>query len=362
VRNWDYRFCWLRDATLTLYALLLGGHTAEAAAWRDWLLRAAAGDPSELQIMYGVAGERRLPEAELTWLPGYEQSKPVRTGNAAVHQVQLDVYGEVMDTLYQARRANIPTDEWAWGFQVHLLERLEQCWRLPDEGLWEVRGPRRHFTHSKMLAWVAFDRGVKSVECFGLKGPVERWRQVRAAIHEDVCRQAYNPAKRAFVQSYGSDQLDASVLLMPEVGFLPATDPRVVGTVAAIERELVRDGFVLRYDTHAVGAGVVAGDTSSGDPVVPTVDGLPPGEGAFLACSFWLVDNYILQGRVAEAERLFERLLSVANDVGLLAEEYDPVAKRQLGNFPQAFSHLSLVNTAYNLTRGQTGPAEHRQG
>jgi GH15 family glucan-1,4-alpha-glucosidase len=363
VRNWDYRYCWLRDATLTLYALLLGGYTGEAEAWRDWLLRAVAGDPADLQIMYGVAGERRLPEFELSWLAGYEQSKPVRVGNAAVGQVQLDMYGEVMDTLYQARKANIASDAWSWGLQRQLLRVLEDRWRAPDEGLWEVRGPRRHFTHSKVLAWVAFDRGVKTIEQFGAEGPVERWRTVRRAIHEDVCRHGFDASKQAFTQSYGGAALDASLLLLPLVGFLPASDPRVAGTVAAVERELLRDGFVLRYATGqrtvtAAPGGVGGG---MGEARVDHVDGLPPGEGAFLACTFWLVDNYTLVGRLDEAERLFNRLVGVANDVGLLAEEYDPGTGRQLGNFPQAFSHLSLVNSAYNLTRGHLRPAEHRQ-
>ena len=362
VRNWDYRYCWLRDATLTLYALLLGGYTEEACAWRDWLLRAVAGNPADLQIMYGVAGERRLPEFEVGWLPGYEASRPVRVGNAAVRQVQLDIYGEVMDTLYQARKAGMRSDEWSWGLEKQLLLALEGAWSQPDEGLWEVRGPRRQFTHSKVLAWVAFDRGIKSIEQFGADGPLDHWRGIRAAIHEDVCRNGFSSARNAFTQSYGSEALDASLLLIPLVGFLPATDPRVAGTVAAIERELLRDGFVLRY---ATGESTVVGAPAHGAPTagsaaVDHVDGLPPGEGAFLACTFWLVDNYILLGRQREAERLFERLLGLANDVGLLAEEYDPVAGRQLGNFPQAFSHLSLINTAYNLTRGQTGPAEHR--
>ncbi len=363
VRNWDYRYCWLRDATLTLYALLLGGYTGEAEAWRNWLLRAVAGDPSDLQIMYGVAGERRLPEFELDWLPGYEASRPVRVGNAAVRQVQLDIYGEVMDTLYQARRTNMAPDAWSWSLETHLLDVLERAWTEPDEGLWEVRGPRRHFTHSKVLAWVAFDRGVKTIEQFGADGPLDRWRAIRAAIHDDVCRHGFSRQKGAFTQSYGADALDASLLLLPLVGFLPATDPRVAGTVAAIERELLRDGFVLRYTTGAstmtAAPGHVARD--AGRARVDHVDGLPPGEGAFLACTFWLVDNYVLLGRIDEAERLFERLLGLVNDVGLLAEEYDPISRRQLGNFPQAFSHLSLVNTACNLTRGQTSPAEHRQ-
>jgi GH15 family glucan-1,4-alpha-glucosidase len=363
VRNWDYRYCWLRDATLTLYALLLGGYTGEACAWRDWLLRAVAGDPADLQIMYGVAGERRLVEYELDWLPGYESSRPIRVGNAAVGQVQLDVYGEVMDTLYQARKAGLPSDAWSWGLQKQLLHTLEQAWREPDEGLWEVRGPRRHFTHSKVLAWVAFDRGVKSIEQFGADGPLDHWRGIRAAIHDDVCRNGFSRSKGAFTQSYGSEALDASLLLVPLVGFLPASDSRVAGTVAAIERELMRDGFVLRYATGESTVVAAPGQVASaaGAARVDHVDGLPPGEGAFLACTFWLVDNYILLGRQEEAERLFERLVGLANDVGLLAEEYDPIAGRQLGNFPQAFSHLSLVNTAYNLTRGQTGPAEHRR-
>jgi GH15 family glucan-1,4-alpha-glucosidase len=363
VRNWDYRYCWLRDATLTLYALLIGGYTAEAEAWRDWLLRAVAGDPDDLQIMYGVAGERRLPEFELAWLPGHENSRPVRVGNAAVRQLQLDVYGEVMDTLYQARKAGIESDKWVWRLQIHLLETLEQTWTNPDEGIWEVRGPRRHFTHSKVLAWVAFDRAVKSVEQYGLTGPVDRWRAVRAAIHDDVCRCGFNRDKHAFTQSYGSDALDASVLLVPLVGFLPATDPRIVGTIAAIERELMSDGLVHRYKTGTATVSARAGHvaaTADSDGV-DLVDGLPPGEGVFLACSFWLVDNYVLMGRRDDAERLFERLVGLANDVGLLAEEYDPVSKRQLGNFPQAFSHLSFVNTAYNLTRGREAPVEHRR-
>jgi GH15 family glucan-1,4-alpha-glucosidase len=351
VRNWDYRYCWLRDSTLTLYALLSGGFTAEAADWRDWLLRAVAGDPSKLQIMYGVAGERRLPEFEVPWLPGFEDSRPVRVGNAAVDQLQLDVYGEVMDTLYLARRAGIAPDEWSWGLQLKLLDVLEDLWCQPDEGLWEVRGPRRHFTHSKVLAWVAFDRAVKTVEPFGLEGPVDRWRRVRDTIHGEICRHAFNPRMNAFTQYYGSDTLDASVLMMPLLGFLPASDPRIAGTVAAIERHLVRDGFVLRYDTSHRAA-----DTGE------HVDGLPPGEGAFLACSYWLADVYVQQGRVADAERLFDRLLSLTNDVGLLAEEYDPGAGRLLGNFPQAFSHLSLVNTACNLAPAVTKPAEHRAG
>jgi len=354
VRNWDYRYCWLRDATLALYALMLGGYTGEAAAWRDWLLRAVAGDPADLQIMYGLAGERRLPEFEVGWLAGYEGSRPVRVGNAAVNQRQLDVYGEVMDTLYQARRAGLPPDAWTWSLQLKLLERLETLWREPDEGIWEVRGPRRHFTHSKVLAWVAFDRAVKSVEQQNQRGPVDRWRTIRDEIREDVCRHGFSARQQAFTQSYGSDALDASVLMLPLVGFLPADEPRMRSTIDAIERRLVRDGFVLRYDTGVDQQGRdVTGEA-------PTTDGLPPGEGAFLACSFWLADNYMLLGRTRDAEAWFDRLSGLANDVGLLAEEYDPVAKRQLGNFPQAFSHLSLINTAYNLSRGHPSPAAHR--
>jgi GH15 family glucan-1,4-alpha-glucosidase len=342
VRNWDYRYAWLRDATFTLYALHLGGFSDEASAWRDWLLRAIAGSPSQLQIMYGLAGERRLHEVELDWLPGYEGSAPVRVGNAAVDQFQLDVYGEVMDALYQARRIGIPPDPLAWNVQRKLLEFLETGWREPDEGIWEVRGPRRHFTHSKVMAWVAFDRAVKCVEVAGMDGPVDRWRAMRREIHEEVCARGYHPGRGAFTQDYGSDALDASLLMIPLVGFLPATDPRVAGTVAAIERELVQDGFVHRYRTHEA------------------EDGLPPGEGVFLLCTFWLADAYAQMGREEEARALFERLLSLRNDVGLLSEQYDPAAGRFLGNFPQAFSHVGLVNTACNLARAHQSPAVHR--
>jgi GH15 family glucan-1,4-alpha-glucosidase len=344
VRNWDYRYSWLRDATFTLYALLLGGFRDEACAWREWLLRAVAGAPSQLQIMYGVAGERRLPELTLGWLPGYEGSVPVRIGNAAVSQLQLDVYGEVMDSLYQARRIGIAADPLTWNLQRKLLEFLESGWQEPDEGIWEVRGPRRHFTHSKVMAWVAFDRAVKSVETMGMDGPVERWKAIRRAIHEEVCTRGWDPRRRTFTQAYGSLALDASLLMIPLVGFLPATDPRFAGTVAAIEQDLVHDGVVLRYGT------------SEGH------DGLPPGEGAFLLCSFWLADAYALMGRGEEARALFERLLALRNDVGLLSEQYDPAARRFLGNFPQAFSHVGLVNTACNLTPRQPGPALHRKG
>ncbi|WNG32654.1 glycoside hydrolase family 15 protein [Archangium violaceum] len=344
IRNWDYRFCWLRDATFTLYALLLSGFREEALAWRDWLLRSVAGDPAKIQIMYGVAGERRLTELTLDWLPGYEHSRPVRTGNSAVTQFQLDVFGELADALFQARRVGIPGDLRAWNMTRELMDFLESGWKQPDEGLWEVRGPRRHFTHSKMMAWVAFDRAVRAVERFGREGPVERWRAIRDTIHAEICTRAWNSQRGAFTQSYDSSSLDASLLLMPLVGFLPHTDPRVVGTVRAIERDLVKDGFVRRYHTHEI------------------EDGLPPGEGAFLACSFWLADNYVLQGRLDEAKGLFQRLLELRNDVGLLAEEYDPVAKRQLGNFPQAFSHVGLINTAFNLTEQLISPAIYRRG
>ena len=343
VRNWDYRYCWLRDATYTLYALMIGGYIEEAAAWRNWLLRAVAGEPSSLHIMYGMRGERRLPELELPWLAGYEGSRPVRVGNAAATQLQLDVYGEVMDALHVARRAGLANDPDAWALQRALVEHLEVAWREPDEGIWEVRGPRRHFTHSKVMAWVAFDRAIKAVERHGASGPVERWRQLRADVHAEVCREGFDARRNTFTQYYGSEDLDASLLMIPLVGFLPATDSRVLGTVAAIERELMWDGFVQRYRPKE------------------HIDGIPGGEGAFLACSFWLADNYALQGRREDALRLFERLLGLCNDLGLLAEEYDPHNQRQLGNFPQAFSHVMLINTARNLVRDH-GPAEERQG
>jgi GH15 family glucan-1,4-alpha-glucosidase len=340
-RNWDYRFCWLRDATLTLLALMDAGYRDEAAAWREWLLRAVAGSPSQIQIMYGLAGERRLPELELGWLPGYEGSRPVRVGNAAAGQVQLDVYGELMDALHQARHAGLAGSEAGWALQTALVEHLETLWNQPDEGIWEMRGGRKHFTHSKVMAWVALDRTLRSIEEFGLEGPLSRWRALRDRIHQEICQRGFSSELGSFVQSYGSKTVDASLLLLPLVGFLPASDPRVRGTVDAITRRLTVDGFVLRYDSSE------------------TDDGLPPGEGAFLACSFWLADNLLLQGRSREARALFERLLTVRNDVGLLAEEYDPVGKRQLGNFPQAFSHLALVSTALNLARGAK-PMEQR--
>ena len=343
VRNWDYRYCWLRDATFTLFALMNGGHQQEASEWRDWLLRAVAGSPSQLQIMYGIGGERRLPEAELPWLPGYAGSRPVRTGNGAAHQLQLDVYGEVTDALFHARKAGIPPDPSAWAMQTALLDFLEGAWHQPDEGIWEVRGPRQHFTHSKIMTWVAFDRGVKAMERFQLAGPRDRWCAIRDTIHAEVCANGFDPTRNTFTQAYGSPALDASLLIATLVGFLPPEDPRMIGTVAAIERELLHDGFVLRYRTDE------------------TNDGLPPGEGAFLACSFWLADNYALMGRERDAHALFERLLSLRNDVGLLAEEYDPIAGRLLGNFPQAFSHVGLVNTAFNLTRSEVKPAAERK-
>jgi GH15 family glucan-1,4-alpha-glucosidase len=341
VRNWDYRFCWLRDATFTLFSLIHCGFHTEAAAWRDWLLRAAAGDPSKLQTMYGAAGERRLPELILDWLPGYERSRPVRIGNAAVEQFQLDVYGEVLDALHVARGAGLEIDEFAWALEKVIVKFVEGAWREPDEGIWEVRGPRRHFTHSKVLAWVALDRAIKGVEMFGLEGPVDRWRRVRQDIHDDVCRNGFDRARGTFTQYYGAQEVDAALLQIPLVGFLPIDDPRVTGTVQAVERELMVDGFVRRYHTRG------------------EIDGLPEGEGAFLACTFWLADVLTLQGRRDEATRLFERLLSLTNDVGLLAEQYDPAAKRQLGNFPQAFSHVSLINTARNLAN-TGGPAKER--
>ncbi|HYR20738.1 MAG TPA: glycoside hydrolase family 15 protein [Myxococcales bacterium] len=342
VRNWDYRICWLRDATFTLYSLMSAGYSTEARAWRDWLLRAVAGDPAQIQIMYGLAGERRLPELTLDWLPGYEGSRPVRIGNAASNQLQLDVYGEVMGALHVSRRVGLPYEQASWALQRNLMEYLETIWNEPDEGIWEVRGPRRHFTHSKVMAWLAMDRAVKSIEQFGTEGPLDRWRALRDQIHESVCRHGYDAELGSFVQSYGSKEVDASLLMLPVVGFLPPEDPRVRGTVAAAEKRLLRGGFLDRYETRS------------------GVDGLPPGEGAFLPCSFWLADNYVLQGRREEARALFERLVGLANDVGLLSEEYDRGLRRLVGNFPQALSHVSLINTAVSLSRPE-GPAQDRQ-
>jgi GH15 family glucan-1,4-alpha-glucosidase len=342
VRNWDYRYCWLRDATFTLYALMAGGYIDEARAWREWLVNSVAGTPTHLQIMYGLAGERRLTELELPWLRGYADSKPVRIGNAAYAQHQLDVYGEVLDALHLARRYGLPPDENAWRVERALLEFLETDWHRPDEGIWEVRGPRRHFTHSKVMAWVALDRAIKDVEEFGTSGDLQKWRRLRAEIHDQVCRCGYDAQLNSFVQYYGSKEPDASLLMLPLVGFLPPGDPRMRGTVDYIQRTLGQDGFLAR--THTV----------------PDVDGLPPGEGAFLLCSFWLADNLALQGQYHEARDLFERLLAIRNDVGLLAEQYDPVQRRLLGNFPQAFSHVGLINTAQNL-RSRAGPATDRQ-
>ncbi|MBX9582608.1 MAG: glycoside hydrolase family 15 protein [Gemmataceae bacterium] len=343
VRNWDYRYCWLRDATLTLLALVNAGYTDEARAWEDWLLRAVAGDPARTQIMYGVGGERRLAEYEVPWLAGYEGSRPVRVGNAAHSQFQLDVYGEVADALHQARAAGLKPGADGWALQRALTRHVEEVWDDPDEGIWEVRGPRRHFTHSKVMAWVALDRAVKSAEKFGLDAPLDRWKAARAAVHDRVCRDGFDPGLNSFVQSFGSGLLDASLLMIPLVGFLPADDPRVAGTVAAVERHLLRDGFVLRYDTGK------------------SDDGLPPGEGAFLACTFWLADCYALLGREDEARDLFARLAGLCNGVGLLAEEYDPARRRLVGNFPQAFSHVGLVSTAMTLSRSTPTPAEQRK-
>lgn len=342
LRNWDYRYCWLRDTTFTLYAMIIGGYHEEALQWRDWLLRAVAGEPDRIQILYGLAGERRVPEWEIPWLPGYEGARPVRVGNAAFSQLQLDVFGEVMDTLQLARRSGLEPDEDAWRLQRYLLEFLETAWERPDEGIWEIRGRPRHFTNSKVMAWVAFDRAIKAVESSRLEGPVERWRRLRAAIHREVCERGFDPELESFVQYYGAKHQDAALLTIPLVGFLPATDPRVLGTVRAVERNLDRAGLIRRY------------------PEDQDVDGLPQGEGMFLACSFWYVDNLALQERKDEARHRFEMLLDLANDVGLFAEEYDPEAGRQVGNFPQAFSHVALINSARNLSESG-GPAEMRQ-
>jgi GH15 family glucan-1,4-alpha-glucosidase len=341
-RNWDYRYCWLRDAALTLLALVNAGYLEEAREWRDWLVRAAAGDPEDIQIVYGVAGERRLPEWVVGWFPGFNDSRPVRVGNAAAEQEQLDVYGEVLDALYQARLHNLGASLPAWELGRHVLGLLEERWREPDEGIWEVRGGRRHFTHSKVMAWVAFDRGIKFCEEFGRDGPVERWRAIRDEIHAQVCREAWSDELGSFTQSYGSSRLDASLLLMPLVGFLPAEDPRIRGTLAAVQEQLSADGFLFRYRSEEA------------------FDGLPAGEGTFLPCSFWLVDALVHDGRQDEAAELFERLLGVRNDVGLLAEEFDPAKGRLLGNFPQAFSHLALVSSAFILARNAAAVSERR--
>ena len=342
VRNWDYRYCWLRDATFTLLALMHLGYYDEARAWRDWLVRAVAGSPQQVQIMYGVGGERWLPELIVPWLPGYENSSPVRIGNGAYEQFQLDVFGETADAIFQTLKAGMKPSERGRALQPVITEYLATAWRQPDEGIWEVRGGRQHFVHSKVMAWVAFDRAAMAVESEGHKDPARRWRQIADEIYAEVCERGFDRDLNSFVQAYGSKRLDASLLLLPLVGFLPAADPRIKGTLAAIEDRLLIDNeFVLRYETENPG------------------DGLPAGEGVFLACSFWLVDNYILQGRYAEAQKLFDRLLSRCNDVGLLAEEFDPLTGRMLGNFPQAYSHVGLINCALNLSL-QTGPAEKR--
>jgi GH15 family glucan-1,4-alpha-glucosidase len=332
-RNWDYRFCWLRDATFMVACLLKAGYREEAKAWRDWLLRAIAGMPSQVQPVYGIAGEHRLDECEVPWLPGFNGARPVRIGNAAGAQFQLDIFGEIMNALHLARHSQLSLSEPGWDLQRAFVEHLEGIWQCPDEGIWEVRSGPQQFTHSKVMAWVAVDRAVKAVEQFGLKGPAERWKVLREKIHAEVCERGFDRERGAFVQAFGSKHLDASALLIPIVGFLPAEDPRMCSTVQAIERDLMQDGFVMRYDSREA------------------EDGLPPGEGAFLVCSFWLAENYVLQGRPDEARGLFERLLALRNDVGLLPEEYDPHAKTFLGNFPQALSHLALVNTAHRLAQ-----------
>jgi GH15 family glucan-1,4-alpha-glucosidase len=334
VRNWDYRYCWLRDATFTLQSLMIAGYTDEARAWRDWLLRAVAGIPAEMRTLYGPGGERFVPEFEADWLPGYEASAPVRIGNAASEQFQLDVYGEVMDALYQTRRAGIDDGE-SWSFECQLMAFLTEAWREPDEGIWEVRGPRRHFTHSKVMAWVAFDRAVRACEEFGREGPVDEWRATRDEIHAEVCAKGWSQERGTFVQYYGAPDVDAALLLLPLVGFLPVDDPRMVATIEAVQHDLCADGLVRRYRDEKTG-----------------VDGLPPGEGAFLACSFWLVDCLVMLGRTEPAREMFDRLAGLANDVGLMAEGYDPRDGRMLGNFPQAFSHVSLVNAAHGLSHG----------
>ncbi|HZL39941.1 MAG TPA: glycoside hydrolase family 15 protein [Pseudolabrys sp.] len=340
-RNWDYRFCWLRDATLTLLSLMNSGYYEEAQMWREWLVRAVAGSAGQIQIMYGIRGERRLTEWEVTWLSGYEGSQPVRIGNAAHKQLQLDIFGEIMDAAHQARQGGLGAVESGWDLQRELLTHLEKIWPDRDEGLWEMRGGRQHFTHSKAMAWLAFDRAIKSAEMYNLPGPVDRWRQIRDRVHNDVCTHGFDAELCSFVQTYGSRELDASLLMLPAIGFLPPEDPRVIGTVEAIERSLMSDGLVRRYDTRK------------------SDDGLPPGEGMFLACSFWLVDAYVMLGRRDDAVRLFERLLALRNDLGLLSEQYEPRTRRLVGNFPQAFSHLALVNSASNLSHDKK-PVEQR--
>jgi GH15 family glucan-1,4-alpha-glucosidase len=341
-RNWDYRYCWLRDATFTLFALMGSGFVDEAKRWRAWLIRAIAGSPEQMQILYTLEGGRRLTEFEIPWLSGYENSRPVRVGNAASEQVQLDVFGEVIDMLYQARVHKLAHSDTSWSLERALLEHLEQTWNEPDQGIWEIRGEPRHFTHSKAMAWAAFDRAVRTIEEFQFDGPLEKWRKLRDQMHDDICEKGFNKQLGSFVQYYGAEEVDASLLLLPLVGFLAPTDPKITGTVAAIEKMLLRDGLVRRYKTDS------------------SVDGLKGSEGVFLACSFWLVDNYVLQHRDREAVELFERLLGLCNDVGLLAEEYDPVRRRQLGNFPQAFSHVSLINSAHNLMKKEESPAKNR--
>ena len=341
-RNWDYRFCWLRDATFTMSTLMRAGYFEEASDWQNWLLRAVAGSPDQAQVLYGIAGERQLPELELPWLAGYEGSKPVRIGNAAAEQLQIDVYGEISGAMHNARKGKLPANRPSADLESALLDHLEKIWREPDEGIWEVRGPRLPFTHSKVMAWVAFDRAVQSCEQFGMAGPVDRWRAVRDEIHEDVSRNAFDPAMNSFVQSYGSKNLDANLLMIAKSRFLAASDPRVIGTVEAIEQHLVHNGFVLRYDTQQ------------------TEDGLPPGEGVFIPCSFWLADNYTLMGRIVDAQNLVERLLAIRNDVGLLSEEYDVGQKRLVGNFPQAFSHVALLNSIFNLNVAQNPTTNSR--
>ncbi|MGB3864219.1 MAG: glycoside hydrolase family 15 protein [Xanthobacteraceae bacterium] len=335
-RNWDYRFCWLRDATFTLLALMDSGYYDEALAWHDWLLRAVAGSPGDMQIMYGIMGQRRLLEWEATWLPGYEGAKPVRIGNAAHIQLQLDVFGELLDVFHQSRVAKLQLDGDSWAMECEFLKHLAGIWDQPDSGIWEVRGPGKHYVSSKAMTWVAFDRAIKSAEKFGFKAPLAEWRSLRARIHHDVCERGFDAAQDSFVESYGAHVLDASVLLLPSVGFLPPADRRIVGTLAAVEKHLMRDGFVLRHDPRRVS------------------DEQEPIEGAFLACTLWLADAHVLAGHITKAEALFQRVLGVANDLGLLAEEYDPLAGRQTGNFPQALTHIALVNTAHNISVAKT--------